>query len=114
MVGHLATWNGEAARSLEAHAAGREHTCIASDALDDEYNGAAADERRTWTVDQVWAEYEATHDRLEAAVQSMPPDRWQAAMLFPWNERGTIRHLVDLMTDHEKVDHCDLIVRATA
>jgi hypothetical protein len=113
VVGHLGIWNGEAARSLEAHASGGEYTCIGSD-LYDEYNGAAALERRGWPMDRVWTEYERTHDRLEAAVEAMPADRWDVPALYPWNERGTVVGLVVLMTEHETADHCDLVKAATA
>ncbi len=107
VLGHLAVWNGEAARSLEEHAIGGEYACIESDALYDDYNGAAVAERRRGPHDQVWAEYEATHDRLEAAVETMPAERWDAAALYPWNERGTVAGLILLMTEHETADHCE-------
>ncbi len=107
VVGHLGVWNGETARALEAHATGGEYACIESDALYDEYNGPAAIARRGWQIAQVWAEYEATHDRLEAAVRSMPADRWDAPTLYPWNERGSVVGLVVLMTEHETADHCE-------
>lgn len=107
VIGHLGVWNGEAARSLEAHAAGSGYACIDTDARYDAYNEQAAIERRDWTVDRVWAEYEATHDRLEAAVAAMPPDRWDAPALYPWNELGTVVGLVILMTEHETADHCE-------
>ena len=109
VVGHLGVWNGEAARSLEAHAAGGEYACIDSDALYDAYNGPAASERRAWPVGRVWAEYEATHDRLEAAIVAMPAERWDAPLLHPWNERGSVVGLVVLMTEHETADHCEPI-----
>jgi hypothetical protein len=107
VIGHLGVWNGEAARALEAHAAGGEYTCIEADELYDAYNEPAAIERRPWPMERVWAEYEATHDRLEAAVATMPADRWDAAALYPWNERGTVVGLVVLMTEHETADHCE-------
>jgi len=60
-------------------------------------------------VGRVWAEYEATHDRLEAAIVAMPAERWDAPLLYPWNERGTVVGLVVLMTEHETADHCEPI-----
>lgn len=109
VLGHLGVWNGEAARSLEAHAAGGEYTCIASAGFYDDYNEQAARERRAWPAAEVWAEYEATHDRLEAAVAAMPPDRWDTPIQYPWTEEGSVVGLVVLMTEHETSDHCEPI-----
>jgi hypothetical protein len=112
IVGHLGVWNDEAARSLEAHAAGGEYTCIETDALYDVYNGPAARERRAWSMGEVWAEYEATHDRLEAAVAALPVERWDEPSLYPWSERGSVVGLILLMTEHETADHCEPIAPA--
>jgi len=107
VLGHLGVWNGEAARSLETHAAGDEYTCIATPGLYDTYNERAVTERRAWPVTDVWAEYEATHDRLEGAIATMPPDRWDTPIMYPWTELGSVVGLVVLMTEHETSDHCE-------
>ncbi len=113
VLGHLGVWNVEAARSLSAHARGEEYTCIDSSGRYYDYNGPAADERKQWTLDEVWAEYESSHDQLNAAIKAMPAHKWYDSMLFPWNERGTVEHLIRVMMSHEKIDHCDLILKAT-
>jgi len=107
VLGHLGVWNGEAARSLEAHAAGGEYTCIDTSGLYDGYNEKAALERRAWPMADVWAEYEATHDRLEAAIATMPPERWDTPIKYSWTELGSVVGLVVLMTEHETTDHCE-------
>lgn len=107
VLGHLGVWNGEAARSLEAHAAGGEHTCIATSGLYDMYNERAVAERRAWPMADAWAEYEAAHDRLETAIAGMPPDRWDTPIQYPWTELGSVVGLVVLMTEHETSDHCE-------
>jgi hypothetical protein len=109
VLGHVGVWNGEAARSLRAHAGGGEYHCIESEALYDEYNGLASGERRAWAIEQVWAEYEASADQLRLLVESMPADKWHSQMLYPWNERGTVRGLVEIMMKHE-VEHREIIV----
>jgi hypothetical protein len=112
IVGHLGVWNGEAAQSLAAYAKGGEYYCIPTDAKYYEYNGPAADERWTWTMEQVWVEYETSHDQLKLIVETMPDEKWEGDMVYPWNERGTVEHFIKVMMDHEKVDHCDLVVKA--
>ena len=114
VVGHLAVWNGEAARSLSAHAMGTEYFCITANTKYDKYNGPAADERSTWGMEQVWAEYEASHDQLKSMVQAMPAGRWEAEMVYPWSERGTTEKLIKRMMKHEKIDHCDPIMKVAS
>jgi len=114
ILGHLGVWNWEAVRSLKAYAEGGEYYCIPTDAQYYEYNGPAADERKAWKLEQVWAEYETAHEELKRIVESMPDEKWDGEMVYPWSERGTAEHLIKVMMDHEKVDHCDLVVRATA
>ncbi len=110
IVGHIGVWNGEAARSLRAYAGGGEYHCITSEAKYDEYNGLAADERRAWNIEQVWAEYEASGDQLKLLLETMPAENWNGVMLYPWNEQGTIRNLIEIMMKHE-VDHREIILK---
>lgn len=107
VLGHLAVWNGEAAKSLEAHARGEEYHCIPS-AHYDQYNAAAAAEREAWPMERVWAEYEASGNQLKAVVEAMPAEQWNAEVLFPWNERGTVQRLIEIMMRHE-VEHREVI-----
>jgi hypothetical protein len=114
ILGHLGVWDAEAARSLQAHASGGEYICAPGRGHYDAYNGPAADERSTRTLPQVWAEYELAHAQLRQLIASMPPDRWDAEMVFPWNERGTVEQLIRRMMKHETSDHCELIAKETA
>ena len=108
VLGHLGVWNGEAARSLQAHAQGAEYHCIASEAKYDEYNALAVAERRDWDNRQVWAEYEASADQLKLLLESMPSEYWGRRMLYPWNERGTVQYLIEVMMMHE-VEHREAV-----
>jgi hypothetical protein len=111
VVGHLGVWNGEAARSLQAYAAGGEYHCISSEAKYDEYNASAVKERCAWDLEQVWAEYEASSAQLQSIVESMPGEKWNKEMLYPWMERGTIQNLIEVMMKHE-VEHREIIVKS--
>jgi hypothetical protein len=114
IVGNLGVWNGEAVRSLSAYAAGGEYFCIPLNNNYDAYNGPAADLRSTWTVEQVWAEYEASHTQLKELVQTIPAEKWDGQMLYPWNERGSIADFIQRMMKHEKMDHGKVVVQAIA
>ncbi len=114
ILGHLGVWNLEAARSLQAYAEGGEYCCIPSEAKYYDYNGEAADERKAWSMAQVWAEYEAAHDQLRQIVATLPAEKWDGELLYPWNLRGTVDDLIRIMMKHETVDHCELVREATA
>ncbi len=114
ILGHLSVWNGEAARSLRAYAAGSEYHCIPSEAEYYDYNGPAAEERKSWTMDQVWAEYETAHDQLKQLVSSLPDEKWEGELLYPWNARGTPEYLIRVMMNHETVDHCELVIHTVS
>ena len=109
VLGHLGAWNGEAARSLQAHAQGGEYHCIPSEAEYDQYNASAAAERHSWSLEQVWAEYESSSSQLISGAESMPAEKWSQEMLYPWNERGTVRNLIEVMVLHES-EHRDKLV----
>jgi hypothetical protein len=109
VIGHLGVWTGEAAQSVRAHSEGGEYHCISSEAKYDEYNASAVDERRTWTVEQVWGEYQRSHDQLKSLVENMSNEEWEREMLYPWNEVGTTWKLIEVMMKHE-VEHREAIV----
>jgi hypothetical protein len=114
VVGHLGVWNWEAARSLRAHAEGSDYHCIDAEEQYYDYNGPAAQTRRAWTMEQVWAEYDSAHEELRSLVESMPEDKWNGTMLYPWNARGTVQQLIEFMMTHERVEHCALIEQSIA
>jgi hypothetical protein len=109
IIGHVGVWNNEAVRSLRAYFGGGEYHCIPSEEEYDEYNLAAVEERRTWDAEQVWGEYESANDQLKELVESIPPERWTGELLYPWNDRGTIQYLIEVMMQHE-VEHRESIV----
>ncbi len=107
VLGHISAWNGEAALSLEAYADGGQYICISGEEEYDDYNAAAAAERRKWAIEEVWTEYEVSHDELRKAVETLPVEKWAGEMVYPWNERGTVESLVKIMMKHEAVSHCE-------
>ncbi len=112
ILGHLGVWNMEAARSLQAYAAGGKYHCIPSEAQYYDYNGPAADERKAWTIEQVWGEYDSANGKLKKLVASLPDEKWDGEMLYPWNSTGTVEHLIVIMMNHETLEHCDIVRRS--
>ncbi|PWB50501.1 MAG: hypothetical protein C3F13_16245 [Anaerolineales bacterium] len=113
ILGHLGAWNMEAAHSLLAYAKGDEYCCIFSEAEYDDYNGPAAELRKAWALEQVWTEYENAHDKLRQIVASLPDEKWDGDVLYPWNLHGTVEHFIKVMMCHESGNHCALVMKAT-
>ncbi len=112
VVGHLGAWNWEAVRSLRAYLGGEEYHCVASEAHYDEYNGPAADLRYAWPLELVWDEYNEAHGQLFRFVQAVRDEKWDGTILYPWNERGTVEQLIEIMMTHESTSHCAAVLRA--
>jgi hypothetical protein len=110
ILGHIATWDREAARSLRAYRAGSEY--IIPDFDEDEYNHRAVSEQRKLSVGQILEEFEGAYNELRTAIQEMPDDRFPGDLLYPWgDERGDIATLVEYMIEHAD-EHNDEIKQA--
>ena len=62
----LSSWLSidEAGHSLRANAKGSDNHCKESEMPYDEQYEIAIDQGRTWNIEQVWAEYEASYNEL--------------------------------------------------
>jgi hypothetical protein len=112
ILGHIATWDLEAARSLRAYRAGGVYLTPDFDDEEDDFNQQAVAEQRKLTTQELMAEWEQAHGEFKEAVQDIPDDHFPGDLLYPWgNERGTISYLVDYMVKHA-VEHRDEIAKA--
>lgn len=112
ILGHMATWDQEVAKSLRDYQAGIEYLIPDLDDEEVEYNQRAVDAQQALSNQQILAEWEQAHNELKKAVEEMPIDRFPGEMLYPWGEeRGSIATLVEYMIEHD-VEHRDEIVKA--
>jgi hypothetical protein len=110
ILGHIATWDREAAKSLRAYQAGSEY--IIPDFDEEEYNHRAVSEQRNLSAGQTLDEFEGAYKELSSAIQEMPDDRFPGDLRYPWgDERGDIATLVEYMIEHA-IEHKDEIVKA--
>jgi hypothetical protein len=110
ILGHLATWDREVAKSVRAFLAGSEY--FISDLEENDYNERAVQEQSSMTSDQVYAEWEQAHEELKGATQDISLDQFHGEMLYPWgNERGDITVVVGYMCEHD-VEHREEILKA--
>ena len=111
IIGHIATWDQEVAKSLRAYQAGSEYQISDLDEEETEFNERAILEQQKLSPQQIVAEWEQAYDEFRKAVQEMPTDRFPGDMQFPWDERGSIVTLVEYMIEHA-IEHRDEIVEA--
>jgi len=112
ILGHIATWDMEIARSLHAYRAGGVYLTPDFDEEEDDFNQQAVAEQRKLTTQELVAEWEQAHEEFKEAVQDIPDDHFPGDLLYPWgDERGTISYLVDYIVEHA-VEHRDEIAKA--
>lgn len=110
ILGHIATWDRQVAKSLYAFRNGGEYAIPDHD--EDAYNEQDILSRRELTSQAVFEEWEQSREVFIEAVEQIPIDRYPGDLLYPWgDERGTIAHLVEMMAEHD-VEHRDEIVTA--
>ncbi|MBL7161682.1 MAG: DinB family protein [Anaerolineales bacterium] len=110
LVGHIATWDREVAKSLRTYQGGSEYLISDLDETEVDYNERAVVEQRKLSTQEIIDEWERAFDELRKAVQEMPIDRFPGDMLYPWgDERGTIATLVEYMIEHA-VEHQEEIL----
>ncbi len=112
ILGHIATWDHEVAKSLRAYREGSEYIIPDLDEEEVEYNSKAVEEQRTLSNQQIVAELEKSNHALLQALQDIPDDQFPGDFLYPWDEeRGSIATLVEYMIEHSD-EHREEIIKA--
>ena len=108
IIGHIATWDRQVAKSVRAFSHGTEFAI--PDFEEDAFNSENNEGQSKLTSQQVFEEWEAARKEFKAAVQEMPPALLPGEMLYPWgNERGTVAKLVKEMCDHDEEHHSEIV-----
>ena len=112
ILGHVATWDREVAKSLRAYQAGSEYIIPDLDDEEVDYNERAVQEQRKLSAEQILDEFETAYEEFRSAIQEIPVDRFPGDLLYPWgDERGDIATLAEYMIEHA-VEHRDEIAKA--
>jgi hypothetical protein len=111
ILGHIATWDREVAKSLRAFLVGSEYVIPNLDADETDFNEQAVTEQRQLSTQQIVAEWSQTREDFKAALSDIPSDRFPGDLLYPWgDERGSIAQLVEYMIEHDE-EHRDEILK---
>ena len=112
ILGHIATWDGEVAKSLRAFMVGSEYSIPDLDDDETDFNEQAVTEQRKLSTQQLVSVWEQARADLKAAVSEIPVGKFPGDVLFPWgDERGSITKLVDFTIEHDE-EHREEILKA--
>ena len=112
ILGHIATWDREVAKSLRAFMVGSEYVIPDMEGDETNFNEQAVIEQREFSTQQIVAEWEQAREDIKAALSDIPTDRFPGDLLYPWgDERGSIARMVEYMIEHDE-EHRDEIVKA--
>jgi hypothetical protein len=110
ILGHIAGWDREAAKSLCAFNVGEDYAISEFD--ENEFNENVVHGQRSWTVEQVLAEWDLAREDFKAAILEILPIKFPGDVLYPWgDERGCVAQLVEYMVEHD-AEHRDDIGKA--
>ena len=112
ILGHIATWDQETAKSLRAFQAGEEYLTPELDEEEVEFNERAVLKQQKLSAQQILKEFETAYDEFRQAIQEIPEDLFPGDLLYSWgDERGDIATMVEYMIEHA-IEHRDEIMKA--
>ena len=101
VLGHIATWDREVAKSLRAFMAETEYLTLDLDDEEIEFNQQAVLEHRKLSTQQLVEEWEQARSDFKNALNEIPLNQFPGDLVFPWGEEsGSIGNLVKYMIDH--------------
>ncbi|HEU4394162.1 MAG TPA: maleylpyruvate isomerase N-terminal domain-containing protein [Planctomycetota bacterium] len=112
VVAHVAQWDGHAASSLEAYAAGDEFRLPAPFEIHAE-NQRIFEEHRGRSPREILAFLASSRGRLVVAARRIPPERWGGPVTYPWGAKGGVEELLVDMRGHDE-HHGSQVGRAAA
>ncbi|MFC1996033.1 maleylpyruvate isomerase N-terminal domain-containing protein [Chloroflexota bacterium] len=104
VLAHFTGWDDAVLASLKSFASGGVPTVVAGG--DHNYQNAAAITRRqALSFDQIYQEWQHTHEQLKIAILDLPPEIIEDEFVFPWGQTGNVEDLVTGLTNEHEVIH---------
>ncbi len=107
IIAHMATWETEMLRSLNAFRRGGDYV-IPNYVDDDDYNAYVALVRMDEPIEQIFDGWEATRRWLSIVVGALTPDDLAAEMTYPWGGQGSVAGLFEDLFAHRALHVSDL------
>lgn len=110
VIWHLAVWDRQVSRSIEAFLSDGQYSIPDFD--EHAFNDASLEEGRQLSLEQLLEGAAQARKKFQDAVERFSPHQLQAEFLYPWgDETGDIDQLVHYMVDHDE-EHRQEILRA--
>lgn len=112
LVAHIAAWETEMYRSLEAYLQGREYA-VPGFTDDDTYNAQAYAETKDEPTEQIYARWKHLRESLIALVRQLTPEQLEGEMLYPWHQRGPAVNMFGSTVGHqnEHIAHIEAVAQ---
>jgi len=108
---HIAVWDRQVAKSIQAFNAGSEYAIPEFD--EEGFNTAAFQDGRQLSPDQLLEECALARLDFQQAVESVPEDQFSSGFLYPWgDESGDVTRLVKDMLEHDAEHRSEIIAAA--
>jgi hypothetical protein len=110
IIAHLTAWEAEVVLSIQAYNRGGEYA-IPGYVSDDAYNEVMFRRYQNDSTTQIWADWEFARSKFKAAIQALPPERFDGQIMCPWKKTSGIDGIVRDMINHEAEHLHDIINR---
>jgi hypothetical protein len=101
---HLTGWDDVVTLALREHAAGRVPAAPIVSGINS-YNAESIHARETLDYEHIVSEWKVAREQLQAAIRDFPPDRLHELLVFPWGTKGSVRHMIEVLVEHEGEEH---------
>lgn len=101
LLAHMAGWDDAVIAALRAHMGGQEPGTPATEGVD-AYNEVSVDTRQPLSLLQVRRECELSRRALHDLLAAMPDATYEAPLLFPWGQQGSVAELIGIFVYHEE------------
>jgi len=103
ILGHIATWDLEIAKSLQGFLAGSVYLTPDLDEEEIDFNQREVDRKRSLSSKQILADWEQAREEFKDAIKAIPDDRFPGELMYPWgDEIGSIAVLVGYFIEHDE------------
>ena len=109
ILGHIATWDWEIVKSLQAFLVGNEYIISGIEEDESEFNENGVIEQQALSTKQIVSDWNESREDLLALINEIPAVRFPGDLVYPWgDERGSISRLVEYFIEHDEQHYAEL------
>jgi len=103
VIVHLTIWEEEGVNALLGLVEGKTSPPPFASAEElDTFNNQGVQKRRHLSLEQVYADFQATRNRMKALLNDIPADDFSRPFPLPWFEEGTVSTMLRSLVQHEQ------------